>query len=391
MTDTGTFIINGTERVVVSQLHRSSGVFFTHDRGKTHISGKVLYSARIIPARGSWFDFEFDTKDILYVKIDRRKKIPATTIMKALGYSDEQILRTFYLIEEIRINKGVLIRPVSEMLIGIKAVGNISAPKTDELIVKEGNRITRAVFKKMETAGIKGIQISKEEIIGRVTLNDIIDPDTGEVVLESNEEIKNDIAERILKLKISTLHLLLIDGINYLPSIRDTLLMDKVESEDKALIEIYKKMRPGEPPTMAHARELFEGLFFNPKRYDLSPVGRLNLNNRLGLDIPLSTRVLTDKDIIEIIHFLLNLRVGKGEVDDIDHLGNRRVRAVGELLENQFRIGLVRMERAMKEKMTLAELDEAMPHDLINAKPVIAVIKEFFGSSQLSQFMDQTN
>jgi DNA-directed RNA polymerase subunit beta len=391
MTDTGTFIINGTERVVVSQLHRSSGVFFTHDKGKTHFSGKVLYSARIIPARGSWFDFEFDSKDILYVKIDRRKKIPATTIMKALGYSDEEILKTFYPIENIKVSKGVPIRPISEMLIGMKALRNIKAPRTNELVVKEGSRITKGAFKRIEAAGIKEIPISKEELIGRVTLNDLIDPETGEVILEGNEEIRGEIADRIMSLKISELNLLLIDGINYLPSIRDTLIMDKADSADKALIEVYRKMRPGEPPTMADAKDLFNGLFFNPKRYDLSPVGRLNLNNRLNLDIPLDKRVLTDKDIIEIIKCLLNLRVGKGEVDDIDHLGNRRVRAVGELLENQFRIGLVRMERAMKEKMTLAELDEAMPHDLINAKPVIAVIKEFFGSSQLSQFMDQTN
>jgi DNA-directed RNA polymerase subunit beta len=391
MTDTGTFIINGTERVVVSQLHRSSGVFFTHDRGKTHFSGKVLYSARIIPARGSWFDFEFDSKDVLYVKIDRRKKIPATTIIKALGFTEEQILKMFYPIEEITIQKGILSRPVSEMLIGTRSMRTIKAPRTSEVIVKEGNRITKGAFRKMEAAKIKVIQMSKDELVGRITLNDIIDPDTGEVILESNEEIKSETVEKIISLKISRLYLLLIDGINYLPSIRDTLILDKTETVDSALIEIYRKMRPGEPPTMGDAKDLFNGLFFNPKRYDLSPVGRLNLNNRLDLDISLNTRVLTDKDIIEIIRCLLNLRVGKGEVDDIDHLGNRRVRAVGELLENQFRIGLVRMERAMKEKMTLAELDEAMPHDLINAKPVIAVIKEFFGSSQLSQFMDQTN
>jgi DNA-directed RNA polymerase subunit beta len=391
MTDTGTFIINGTERVVVSQLHRSPGVFFTHDKGKTHFSGKVLYSARIIPARGSWFDFEFDSKDILFVKIDRRKKIPATTILKALGFADEQILKMFYSIEEIKIEKGKVSRPVSEMLIGIKSLNNIKARRSSEIIVKEGSRITRGIYKKMESAGIKEMQISPDELIGRVTLNDIIDPETGEVILESNEEIRGEIAEKIIKLKVTRLQLLLIDGINYVPSIRDTLLMDKVETTDKALIEIYRKMRPGEPPTMSDAKELFNGLFFDPKRYDLSPVGRLNLNTRLDLDKPLSKRVLTDKDIIEIIKCLLNLRVGKGEVDDIDHLGNRRIRAVGELLENQFRIGLVRMERAMKEKMTLAELDESMPHDLINAKPVIAVIKEFFGSSQLSQFMDQTN
>lgn len=391
MTDTGTFIINGTERVVVSQLHRSPGVFFTHDKGKTHFSGKVLYSARIIPARGSWFDFEFDSKDILYVKIDRRKKLPATIILKALEYTDEQILKMFYPIEEINIKNGIASRLVSEGLVGSRALKSIHAPRTKELIVREGSRITKGVIKKMEAAGIKKILISKDELVGRISLNDIVDPETGEVILESNDEIKSDVADKIMLSKTSKIHLLLIDGIKYLSSIRDTLLMDGVHTVDKALIEIYRKLRPGEPPTMADAKGLFDGLFFDPKRYDLSPVGRLNLNMRLNLKTLLNTRVLTSEDIVEIIRCLLKLRVGDGEVDDIDHLGNRRVRAVGELLENQFRIGLVRMERAMKEKMTLAELDEAMPHDLINAKPVIAVIKEFFGSSQLSQFMDQTN
>ncbi|MEK7822647.1 MAG: DNA-directed RNA polymerase subunit beta, partial [Nitrospirota bacterium] len=392
MTDTGTFIINGTERVVVSQLHRSPGVFFSHEKGKT-LSGRALYSARIIPARGSWFDFEFDSKEVLFVRIDRRKKLPATIILKALGYTDEQILTMFYPIEDITIKHGIASRVISDALIGIKALRNIIIPKTKEVVVKEGSRITKAVIKKMEASGIKEIAVSKEELIGRVTLNDIIDPDTGEVVLEGNDEINSDVIEKIMTSKISKLHLLLIDGLHYLPSIRDTLIIDKIKSTDEALKEIYRKLRPGEPPAISDAKELFNGLFFNPRRYDLSPVGRLKLNTRLGLDVPPDTRVLTDKDIIEIIRYLLNLRVGKGEVDDIDHLGNRRIRSVGELLENQFRIGLVRMERAVKEKMTLTELEEphAMPHDLINAKPVIAVIKEFFGSSQLSQFMDQTN
>jgi len=392
MTDTGTFIINGTERVVVSQLHRSPGVFFSHEKGKT-LSGRALYSARIIPARGSWFDFEFDSKEALFVRIDRRKKLPATIILKALGYTDEQILTMFYPIEEITIKDGIASRVVSDALIGIKASRNIIIPKTKEVVVKEGSRITKAVIKKMEASGIKEIAVSKEELIGRVTLNDIVDPETGEVILEGNEEINSDVIEKIMASKISKLRLLLIDGLHYLPSIRDTLIIDKVKTTEEALIEIYRKLRPGEPPTISDAKELFNGLFFNPRRYDLSPVGRLKLNTRLGLDVLLDTRVLTDKDIIEIIRYLLNLRVGKGEVDDIDHLGNRRIRSVGELLENQFRIGLVRMERAVKEKMTLTELEEphAMPHDLINAKPVIAVIKEFFGSSQLSQFMDQTN
>jgi DNA-directed RNA polymerase subunit beta len=391
MTDTGTFVINGVERVVVSQLHRSPGILFSHDKGKSQAGGKVIFSARIIPARGSWFDFEFDTKDTLFVRIDRRKKLHATIILKALGYTEEQILRTYYPIEEIKIKNGSATRSVSSVLAGLRAFKNIIVPKSKEVLVKEGGRISKSALKKMEAAGIKEIPIVKEELVERVTLNDIIDPETGEVILESNEKISEEMAETIMSLKIPSLQLLFIDGIRYLPSLRDTLLLDKVSNTDEALIEIYKKLRPGEPPSIADARSLFEGLFFEPKRYDLSVVGRLKLNKRLGVDVPLETRVLTDKDIIEILRYLFNLRAGKGEIDDIDHLGNRRIRAVGELLENQFRIGLVRMERAIKEKMTLTELEDAMPHDIINAKPVIAVIKEFFGSSQLSQFMDQTN
>jgi DNA-directed RNA polymerase subunit beta len=391
MTSTGTFIINGTERVVVSQLHRSPGVFFSHDKGKTHASGRLLYSSRVIPARGSWLDFEFDTKDILYVKIDRRKKLPSTIVLKALGYTNEDLLRTFYPVETITIKKGSFFRPVSDVLVGTKVMENIIAPDTGELIVKDGSKITRAAVKKMEASGIKQITTTRGDIEGRVTLKDIIDPETGEVIIESNEVINGAALDKILSLKIDTLHLLFIDNISYLSSLRDTLLTDKVASQDDALIEIYKKLRPGEPPSIGDAKELFKGLFFDPKRYDLSPVGRLKINKRLGLDINLDTKVLTDNDIIEIVKYLLLLRTGKGEVDDIDHLGNRRIRAVGELLENQFRIGLVRMERAVKEKMTLTELEEAMPHDLINAKPIMAAVKEFFGSSQLSQFMDQTN
>ncbi len=391
MTDTGTFVINGVERVIVSQLHRSPGILFSHDKGKSQAGGKVIFSARIIPARGSWFDFEFDTKDTLYVRIDRRKKLHATIILKALGKSEEEILREYYPIEEISIVKGAATRKISDVLVGLRASKGISAPRSKELIVKEGGRITKSAFKKMEAAGIKNIPISREELIERTTLVDIIDPETGEVILESNERITEDVAEKIFSVKIPSLQLLFIDGVRYLSSLRDTLVLDKVNSTEEALVEIYKKLRPGEPPSIADAKTLFDGLFFNPKRYDLSEVGRLKLNKRLSLDVPLDTRVLTDKDIIEILRYLFNLRAGKGEVDDIDHLGNRRVRPVGELLENQFRIGLVRMERAIKEKMTLTELETAMPHDIINAKPVIAVIKEFFGSSQLSQFMDQTN
>jgi DNA-directed RNA polymerase subunit beta len=385
MTDTGTFVINGTERVVVSQLHRSPGVFFSHEKGK------AIFSARIIPARGSWFDFEFDTKNALFVRIDRRKKLPATIILKALGYSDEQILRLYYPIEEIKINKGTATRGVSSVLAGIKALKGIYNTKTKEQLVKEGSKITRVALKKMEAAGIKEIFIDKEELVGRVVLSDLIDPETGEVLLENKESITEEIAEKIMSIKSTSIQLLFIDGVRYLPALRDTLLMDKAVNAEEAYVEIYRKLRPGEPPSIADAKKLFEGLFFDSKRYDLSTVGRLKLNKRLGLDVPLENRVLTDRDIIEIIRYLLDLRSGKGDVDDIDHLGNRRVRTVGELLENQFRIGLVRMERAIKEKMTLAELETAVPHEIINAKPVIAVIKEFFGSSQLSQFMDQTN
>jgi DNA-directed RNA polymerase subunit beta len=391
MTDTGTFVVNGTERVVVSQLHRSPGVFFSHDKGKTHASGRILYSARVIPSRGSWLDFEFDTKDILYVRIDRRRKLPATMVLKALGYTNEDLLKIFYPVEDISIVGNKFTRNVSEVLVGQKSSINIVIPDIKELIIKEGSKITRSAIRKMEATGIKTIPISKEEIIGRITLKDIIDPSTGEVIVEGNEAITEAALNRIISLKIDSLDLLFIDNVHYLPSLRDTLLTDRVNTQQEALIEIYKKLRPGEPPTLAAAKDLFNGLFFDPKRYDLSPVGRLKLNKRLNLDIPLETRVLTDNDIVEIVKYLFNLKTGKGEVDDIDNLGNRRVRRVGELLENQFRIGLVRMERTIKEKMTLTDLETAMPHDLINAKPVMAAIKEFFGSSQLSQFMDQTN
>ncbi|MEJ2696291.1 MAG: DNA-directed RNA polymerase subunit beta [Candidatus Sulfobium sp.] len=392
MTDTGTFIINGTERVVVSQLHRSPGVFFSHDKGKTHASGRLLYSARVIPSRGSWLDFEFDTKDILYVRIDRRKKLPATIVLKALGYSNEDLLKTFYPVDTVSL-KGAndFSIAVSHVLAGLKAVKSITDPSTKEVIVKGGSKITKGALRKMDAAGIKTIPVTKEEIVGRITLKDIIDPTTGEVILEGNEVLTEDVFNKVVSLKIDTLQLLFIDNVHYLSSLRDTLLSDKVGTQEEALIEIYKKLRPGEPPTIRAAKDLFSGLFFDPKRYDLSPVGRLKLNKRLGLDVPLDTKVLTDRDIVEIVRYILSLRTGKGEVDDIDHLGNRRIRGIGELLENQFRIGLVRMERAIKEKMTLTELETAMPHDLINSKPVMAAVKEFFGSSQLSQFMDQTN
>ncbi|MEW6409259.1 MAG: DNA-directed RNA polymerase subunit beta [Nitrospirota bacterium] len=393
MTENGTFIINGTERTVVSQLHRSPGAFFTHDKGKTHASGKVLYSARIIPYRGSWLDFEFDVRDIIYARIDRRRKFSVTILLKALGYTTEELLKIFYAIEEIKIKRNGFTRKTSEIFVGSKATTNIINKQTGEYIVRDGGRITKTAIKKMEAAGITEIPISREELIGRVTLTDIIDTNTGTVIIGGNEKLTDDVLEKIVAAKIEAIKLLYIDNVSSIPSLRDTLLMDKVTNREEAIIEIYRRLRPGEPPTLEMAEALFKGLFFDPKRYDLSPVGRLKLNKRLGLDQPLTQKTLTAEDIIKTIHYLINLRVGKGEIDDIDHLGNRRVRSIGELLENQFRIGLVRMERAIKERMTLQDLEDpkVMPHDLINAKPVMASIKEFFGSSQLSQFMDQTN
>ena len=338
----------------------------------------------MIPSRGSWLDFEFDIKDILYVRIDRRKRLPATIVLKALGYANEDLLKIFYPVETIKIKGNVFTRVVSDILAGIKAVQNIIAPQTKELLVKAGSKITKGAIKKMESSHIKEIPISKEDIIGRITLKDIVDPDTGEVILEGNEGITEEIFNKVLSAKIDSLSLLFIDNVHYLSSLRDTLLTDKVKTQDEALVEIYRKLRPGEPPTINAAKELFNGLFFDAKRYDLSPVGRLKLNKRLGIDAPLDKRVLIDKDIIEIVRYLLALRTGKGEVDDIDHLGNRRIRGVGELLENQFRIGLVRMERTIKEKMSLAELETAMPHDLVNAKPVMAAVKEFLAPASLA-------
>lgn len=395
MTENGTFIINGTERVVVSQLHRSPGAFFTHDKGKTHSSGKILYSARIIPYRGSWLDFEFDVKDLVYVRIDRRRKIPATILLKALGYSNEELLRYYYPVEQITVKKEGFFRKLdAEILVGMKVAQDITVGK--EVVIKKGNKITKASLKKLEALGATDVPISHDELIGRLALKDVVDSATGEVILEGGEELKEATIAKIIEAGVGIkdgqqIELLFMDGIRFIQSIKDTLFLDKVGSPEEAMIEIYRRLRPGEPPTLDMAKNLFENLFFNDKRYDLSPVGRLKMNKKLGLEIDLDTRVLTKEDILEVIRYLIDLKTGKGEVDDIDHLGNRRVRSVGELLENQFRIGLVRMERTIKERMSLQDLENIMPHDLINAKPVTAAIKEFFGSSQLSQFMDQTN
>src|SRR5215467_10096847 len=407
MTQNGTFIINGTERVVVSQLHRSPGAFFDHDKGKSHSSGKLLYNARIIPYRGSWIDFEFDHKDILYVRIDRRRKLPATVLLRALGAvpdtakknpiefkgTPEEMLNYFYATETIYIGeKGKYEKSVElELLPGQRATRDIKNPKTGEVIVKKNRKFTRGAIKKLEQAKIRTLPLDVEELVTKISARDVVDEKTGEVLLECNEEVTEDKVEQLRERGIDQFQVLFIDNLNVGPFLRDTLMADKIASPEEAIMEIYRRLRPGDPPTLETATNLFVNLFFNPERYDLSKVGRLKLNYKFGIDEPLEQAVLTKKDILEVVRYLIDLKNGKGSIDDIDHLGNRRVRAVGELLENQYRIGLVRMERAIKERMSLQEIETLMPHDLINAKPVTAVIKEFFGSSQLSQFMDQTN
>ncbi|KAB0668113.1 DNA-directed RNA polymerase subunit beta [Oryzomonas sagensis] len=521
MTDNGTFIINGTERVIVSQLHRSPGVFYDHDKGKTHSSGKVLYSARVIPYRGSWLDFEFDHKDILYVRIDRRRKMPATVLLKALGYSVEQLLNYYYSSEEIFVNGESLSKSIDPELLTLqKSTVDVVDPKNGEVIVKANRKYTKASIKKLFEHGIKTVPVAADGVIGRYASADVIDPATGEILVECNEEVTAAKFDEIVARGVRSFSVLFIDNLHITSSFRDTLLIDKVSSTDEALIEIYRRLRPGDPPTLKSSLALFDNLFFNPERYDLSAVGRLKLNYKLGLKVwpdctvlnapsmlavedflnpqelvsrlvkgedqfsqylmmklpaelvktlkkcdlsqpvpeklveqlvqefnnlfkdhdffqkdvfaPLPLGAATVKlselidqgvfdenrraieilrrnrmlfedlyadliaassknDILEIVRYLIDLKNGRGTIDDIDHLGNRRVRAVGELLENQYRIGLVRMERAIKERMSLQEVENLMPHDLINSKPVSAVVKEFFGSSQLSQFMDQTN
>lgn len=392
MTDTGTFIVNGTERVVVSQLHRSPGVFFEHDKGKTHSSGKLLFSARMIPYRGSWLDFEFDPKDLLFVRIDRRRKMPGTVLIKALGLNDEQIVNFFYLSEKVTYDsKGIYKAIVPEVLLYQRAARDIKNSKNDEVIVKKGRKFTRQSLEKLSAAKMNEIPVELEEILGRASAHDVVDRETGEIILECNEVLTEEKWEEIKKRKIDSLDLLFIDNLNVGPYIRNTLISDKVKSQVEAIAEIYKRLRPGDPSTPEAAQVFFENLFFNPERYDLSKVGRLKINHKFNYDVPLEITTLRKEDILDTIRYLVRLKDGEGQVDDIDHLGNRRVRAVGELLENQFRIGLVRMERAIKERMSLQEIETLMPYDLINPKPVSAVVKEFFGSSQLSQFMDQTN
>ncbi|MBY0277083.1 DNA-directed RNA polymerase subunit beta [Candidatus Binatia bacterium] len=390
MTTNGTFMINGTERVIVSQLHRSPGVFFDDDKGKTHASGKLLFKARIIPYRGSWIDFEFDPRDIIFVRIDRRRKFHATVLLRALGMTTEDLLNYFYKKDTIVLDgkkASRIFRP--ELHLGIKLSRDVRHPESNEIIVKEGRKLTKGSIRQLEGAGVEMLPITPEDIVGKVSAYDIPDPETGEVLVECNQEISPEILERLRERNIERFDVLFLDHAG--PSLRNTMLQDKISSPDEAIMEIYKRLRPGDPPTRETARTFFDNLFFNKDRYDLSRVGRLKLNHKLRLDAPLEQGTLRSQDILEVVRYLIDLKNGNGQVDDIDHLGNRRVRAVGELVENQYRIGLVRMERAIKERMSLQDIETLMPQELINYKPVAAVIKEFFGSSQLSQFMDQTN
>ena len=429
MTDKGTFIVNGTERVIVSQLHRSPGAFFDHDGGKKHSSGKFLYSARVIPYRGSWLDFEFNAKDLVHVRIDRKRKMPATVLLRALGFSAEELLNYFYDTEVIYIEGTSYYKEVNlDVLKG--QVASVDVKDDDgKVLVKQGKKFTRGSIRRLAKADVTRIPVSIEEVIGKVAAQDIYDQETGEIILECNGELNEENLEELLSRGIESVEVLFIDNVNVGSYLRDTLLTDTATTPDEAILEIYQRLRPGDPPTAEQAQNLFDNLFFNPERYDLSDVGRLKLNYKFHRDevepleerereildaleegdgdadaleeeleevrenlAPWQIQTLREEDILETVNYLIELRNGRGTIDDIDHLGNRRVRTVGELLENQYRIGLVRMERGIKERMSVSQdIETLMPDDLINAKPVSAVLKEYFGSSQLSQFMDQTN
>ena len=392
MTEKGTFIINGTERVVVSQLHRSSGVFFDHDKGKTHSSGKIIYSSRIIPVRGSWIDMEIDPKDIVYIRIDRRRKFPVTILFKAFGYSVEDLLSYFYRKEKVVISGKRFFKEFNEdFLKGRRASKDVKDPETGEVLVKKGRIFAQRTIKRLKIAKADLIPIHSDEVISGAFAINILHPETGEPIVKANETVDEENLAKLAEAGINEFELLFIDGYTSGDSIRKTLLMDKVENKEEALIEIYRRLRPGNPATPEVAQDFIDNLFFKSTYYDLSGVGRLKINQRLGINSEINLNILRKEDILLTAKALIVLRDTQGVVDDIDHLGNRRVRAVGELLENQYRIGLVRMERAIKERMSLQEVDALMPHDLVNPKPVSAVVKEFFGTSQLSQFMDQTN
>ncbi|MET0110346.1 MAG: DNA-directed RNA polymerase subunit beta [Candidatus Thiodiazotropha sp.] len=390
MTDTGTFVINGTERVIVSQLHRSPGVFFDHDRGKTHSSGKLLFSARVIPYRGSWLDFEFDPKDNVFVRIDRRRKLPATILLRALGYDAEQILEMFFETDTFSLTKKTLkVDLVPERLRGETVSFDIKV--SSKVIVEAGRRITARHIRDLEKAGVKKLDVPRDFVYGKVLAHNVVDKGTGELIAEANTEITDELFESLVENGVKKLNTLFTNDLDHGAFISDTLRIDPTTNELEAQVEIYRMMRPGEPPTKEAAQNLFNNLFFTSDRYDLSAVGRMKFNRRLSREDEVGEGVLSKEDIIDVLKELINIRDGNGVVDDIDHLGNRRIRCVGEMAENQFRVGLVRVERAVKERLTQAESEGLMPQEMINAKPVSAAIKEFFGSSQLSQFMDQNN
>ena len=391
MTENGTFVINGTERVIVSQLHRSPGVFFDHDRGKTHSSGKLLYSARVIPYRGSWLDFEFDPKDCVFVRIDRRRKLPASVLLRALGYQTEEILDMFYDTNVFQVQgENLMLELVPQRLRGEIATFDIKDSK-GKVIVEKGRRITARHINQLEKAGITSLEVPFDYLIGRTIAKPVVHPATGEILVECNTEITADLVLKLAKAQVARLETLYTNEIDCGPFVSDTLRIDNTSTQLEALVEIYRMMRPGEPPTKDAAETLFANLFFSSERYDLSAVGRMKFNRRIGREEIEGAGVLSKEDIVEVLKTLVDIRNGKGVVDDIDHLGNRRIRSVGEMAENQFRVGLVRVERAVKERLSMAESEGLMPQDLINAKPVAAAVKEFFGSSQLSQFMDQNN
>jgi DNA-directed RNA polymerase subunit beta len=391
MTENGTFVINGTERVVVSQLHRSPGVFFDHDKGKTHSSGKLLYNARVIPYRGSWLDFEFDPKDAVFVRIDRRRKLPASIILRALEYSSEEILETFFETNTISIKgEDVAVTLIAERLRGEVASFDIAGPN-GKTIVETGRRITARHVRLIEDSGLKKLAVPRDYLLEQVTAKDIIDESTGEVAIPCNSIITEEVIEKLFELKVKSFETIYTNDLDCGPFISDTMRVDPSSNRLEALVEIYRMMRPGEPPTKESAENLFGNLFFSNDRYDLSGVGRMKFNRRLGREETEGEGTLSRDDIIDVLKTLIDIRNGKGTVDDIDHLGNRRIRSVGEMAENQFRVGLIRVERAVKERLSLAESEGLMPQDMINAKPVAAAVKEFFGSSQLSQFMDQNN
>src|SRR6202167_5236959 len=392
MTENGTFVVNGTERVIVSQMHRSPGVFFDHDKGKSHSSGKLLFAARIIPYRGSWLDIEFDAKEIVHARIDRRRKIPVTSLLFALGLDGEEILSTFYRkAVYTREKQGWRVPYDPDRMKGIKVATDLVDADTGEVVVEAGRKLTVRSARQLVDKGLKAVRASDTDLVGQYIAEDLYDAQTGEIFAEAGDEVTEKLLALFEEKGFDEIPILEIDHINVGPYIRNTLKVDKNSSREDALFDIYRVMRPGEPPTLDSAEAMFNSLFFDSERYDLSAVGRVKMNMRLDLDAADTVRVLRKDDILAVVKALVDLGDGRGDIDHIDHLGNRRVRSVGELMENQYRVGLLRMERAIKERMSSVEIDTIMPQDLINAKPAAAAVREFFGSSQLSQFMDQTN